>query len=115
MLQEAVSYLRAAAAVSDDAFIHVELSRALLELGNFADAELEISRVRKAAPDSIPALRQLAEIELRQGKFDEAHSVCSDALNIVKNRQLDTTSPAWIADLKQLQERINSTRTNASR
>ena len=115
LLQEAVSYLRAAAAVSDDAFIHVELSRALLELGNFADAELEISRVRKAAPDSIPALRQLAEIELRQGKFDEAHSVCSDALNIVKNRQLDTTSPAWIADLKQLQERINSTRTNASR
>ena len=47
----------------------VTLGRALLEMGRFADARVELEHVLRIAPENLAAIRALAEIHSRQREY----------------------------------------------
>jgi hypothetical protein len=63
----------------------VTLGRALIELGQFADARAELETVLKSAPENLAAIRGVAEICHKQGSLDEALRYFKAALAIARN------------------------------
>src|SRR3990172_7974061 len=59
----------------------ITLGRALLELGQVDDAQRELERVAKSAPENLAALRGLAEIHHRRGNLAEALAQYKKALS----------------------------------
>jgi len=63
----------------------VTLGRALIELGQLADARTELDTVLKNAPENLAAIRGVAEICHKQGSLDEALRYFKAALAIARN------------------------------
>lgn len=57
----------------------VTLGRALLEIGEFDEAEAQLEQVVKVAPDNLAAIRALADIHHRRGDSPESYAVHADA------------------------------------
>jgi tetratricopeptide (TPR) repeat protein len=71
--QEAVDVCRAGLTVHPGyTSARVTLGRALLQLNRLDDAKAELERVLVSAPDSLPAIRGLAQIHERHGLLPEA-------------------------------------------
>ena len=73
MFQDAVDVCRSGLLVHP-AYLsaRVTLGRALLELRQYADAQLELEQVLRSAPENLAAIRGLADALRRQGEFEEA-------------------------------------------
>lgn len=83
----------------------VTLGRALIELGQYDEAQSELEHVLRSAPENLAAIRGLAEIHQRRGNLAEALRQYQAALAIAKhdpeleeavydlNRQLDKGQP----------------------
>ncbi len=72
-LQQAVEVCKAGLAIHPGYLsARVTLGRALIELNQLEDAEAEIGRVLKSAPDNLAAIRGLAEIHHRRGERPQA-------------------------------------------
>jgi tetratricopeptide (TPR) repeat protein len=82
-LQEAVDVCRAGLEIHP-AYIsaRVTLGRALLELQQFDQAQLELEQVVKSAPENLAAIRGLAEAHHRQGSLVQALAQYRAALAI---------------------------------
>ncbi len=63
----------------------VTLGRALIELGQDADAQPELEVVVKGAPENLAAIRGLAGIHHRRGALVEALAQYRAALNLARN------------------------------
>jgi tetratricopeptide (TPR) repeat protein len=63
----------------------VTLGRALIELGNLADAERELVRVLESAPENLTAIRALALLHRRRGDLAQALAHYQDALQLAPN------------------------------
>lgn len=76
----------------------ITLGRALVELGQAAEAEQEFEYVLRSAPDNLAAIRGLAEIHQKQGNLQEALKYYRRALTLAHyDPDLDETVRA-IAD-----------------
>lgn len=53
----------------------VTLGRALLEIGEFDEAEAELQTVLRTAPENLAAIRALADIHHRRGDAPETHTM----------------------------------------
>jgi Tfp pilus assembly protein PilF len=53
----------------------VTLARALMELGQFAEAKEELQAVLAVAPDNLAAIRALADIHQKTGDIDEPFQI----------------------------------------
>jgi tetratricopeptide (TPR) repeat protein len=62
----------------------VTLGRALIELGELDEAEVELEKVLKVAPSSLPALRALADIQHRRGRLHEALELYKQAVDVAQ-------------------------------
>jgi len=74
----------------------VTLGRALIEIDQLDDAEAELTRVLKSAPENLAAIRGLAEIEHRRGHLVEALAHYRAALMLARN---DPDLEQTVADL----------------
>lgn len=63
----------------------VTLGRALLELGQFDEAQRELETVLKSAPENLAAIRGVAEIHHRHGALEEALRHYRAALSLARN------------------------------
>jgi tetratricopeptide (TPR) repeat protein len=63
----------------------VTLGRALLELNQLDEAQVELELVLKSAPENLAALRALAETRHRQGSDTDALASYRSALQLAKN------------------------------
>jgi len=63
----------------------VTLGRALIELGQLAEARAELDTVLKSAPENLAAIRGVAEICHKQGSLEEALRYFKAALAIARN------------------------------
>jgi tetratricopeptide (TPR) repeat protein len=85
-LQQAVEICQAGLAVHPGYLsARVTLGRALIELNQLEDAEVEIGRVLKSAPDNLAAIRGLAEIHHRRGERVQALAQYRAALALAPN------------------------------
>ncbi len=76
----------------------VTLGRALVELGQLDEAQVELSRVLESAPENLAAIRGLAEIHHRRGNLAEALAQYRAALLLARN---DPDLEETIADLSR--------------
>ena len=85
-LQEAVDVCRAGLAIHP-AYLsaRVTLGRALLDCQRLEDAQRELERVLKSAPENLAAIRGLAEIHHRRGAMGEALAQYRAALALARN------------------------------
>jgi tetratricopeptide (TPR) repeat protein len=51
----------------------VTLGRALIEIGEFESASIELEQVLRTAPENLAAIRALAEIHRRRGEMPESY------------------------------------------
>jgi tetratricopeptide (TPR) repeat protein len=84
----------------------VTLGRALIELGQYEDAQAELELVLRSAPENLAAIRGLGEIHQRRGNLTEALRQYQTALGLAKHdpeleesvhdltRQLESASSA---------------------
>jgi tetratricopeptide (TPR) repeat protein len=85
-LQQAVDICQAGLAMHPGYLsARVTLGRALIELNQLEDAEVEIGRVLKSAPDNLAAIRGLAEIHHRRGERVQALAQYRAALALAPN------------------------------
>jgi tetratricopeptide (TPR) repeat protein len=56
----------------------VTLGRALMEIGEFDEAQQHLEQVIRVAPDNLAAIRALAEIHHRRGDSPDAYAVAAD-------------------------------------
>src|SRR5437588_12296496 len=63
----------------------VTLGRALLELGDLAEAQHELEHVLASAPENLAAIRGLAEIHHTRGALAEALKYFRSALALARN------------------------------
>jgi tetratricopeptide (TPR) repeat protein len=101
-LEEAVDVCRAGLTLHP-AYLsaRVTLGRALLDLQQFDDAQQELERVLKSAPENLAAIRGLAEIHHRRGSLAEALVQYRAALALARN---DPDLEQTVSDLEyQLQ------------
>jgi tetratricopeptide (TPR) repeat protein len=85
-LQEAVDTARAGLDIHPAYHsARVTLGRALLELGQFADAQHELEQVLKGAPENLAAIKGLAEAHHRQGSLVAALAQYRAALAIARH------------------------------
>jgi tetratricopeptide (TPR) repeat protein len=63
----------------------VTLGRALIELGQYEDAEAELEFVLRSAPENLAAIRGLGEIHQRRGNLTEALRQYQAALGLAKH------------------------------
>jgi tetratricopeptide (TPR) repeat protein len=95
--QEAVQTCRAGLAIHPGYLsARVTLGRALLELGELAEAHAELSRVLESAPENLAAIRGLAEIYHRRGELPQALVQYRAALSLARH---DPDLEQTIADL----------------
>jgi tetratricopeptide (TPR) repeat protein len=84
--QESIEVCRAGLALHPGYLsARVTLARALLELEQLDDAQAELTRVLKSAPENLAALRALAETRQRQGSDADALASYRSALLLAKN------------------------------
>jgi tetratricopeptide (TPR) repeat protein len=84
--QEAVDVCRTGLAIHPGYLsARVTLGRALLELDQLAEAQVELQLVLKSAPENLAALRALAETHHRQGSDTDALTSYRSALALAKN------------------------------
>jgi tetratricopeptide (TPR) repeat protein len=85
-LQEAVDVCRAGLTIHPGYLsARVTLGRALIELQQLEEAQVELERVLKSAAENLAAIRGLAEIHHRRGSLAEALSQYRAALALAKN------------------------------
>jgi len=85
-LQEAVDTSRAGLEIHPAYHsARVTLGRALLELGQFEDAQHELERVLKSAPENLAAIKGLAEAHHQQGALEPALAQYRAALAIARH------------------------------
>ena len=89
----------------------VTLGRALVELGQLEEAQVELSRVLLGAPENLAAIRGLAEVYHRRGELGRALEQYRAALLLARNdpdleetiadlsRQVEPAEPAPVAGL----------------
>ena len=95
--QDAVDVCRAGLAIHPGYLsARVTLGRALLELQHLDDAQRELERVLKSAPENLAAIRGLAEIHHRRGSLAEALAQYRAALALARN---DPDLEQTVADL----------------
>jgi Flp pilus assembly protein TadD len=63
----------------------VTLGRSLIELGDLEGAQRELQRVQEDAPENLPAIRGLAQIDRRRGATAEALARYQMALKLAPN------------------------------
>ena len=84
--QEAVDTCTAGLAVHPEYLsARVTLGRALIELDKLDQAQKELERVLKTAPENLAAIRGLAEIHHRRGSLPEALAQYRVALSLARN------------------------------
>jgi tetratricopeptide (TPR) repeat protein len=84
--QEAVDTCRAGLALHPEYLsARVTLGRALIELNKLDDAQSELGRVLKSAPENLAAIRGLADIFHRRGALSEALVYYRIALSLARN------------------------------
>jgi tetratricopeptide (TPR) repeat protein len=84
--QEAIDTCRAGLAIHPGYLsARVTLGRALVELGQLDEAQVELSRVTESAPENLAAIRGLAEIYHRRGDLAEALAQYRAALLLARN------------------------------
>ena len=97
MFQEAVDICRSGLEVHPSYLsARVTLGRALVELGQFEDAQRELHQVLQSAPENLAAIRGLADVYHRQGALAEALAQYRAALAIARH---DPDLEQTIADL----------------
>jgi len=97
MFQEAVDICRSGLEVHPSYLsARVTLGRALIELGQFEDAQRELHQVLQSAPENLAAIRGLADVYHRQGALAEALAQYRAALAIARH---DPDLEQTIADL----------------
>jgi tetratricopeptide (TPR) repeat protein len=85
-LQEAVDVCRAGLTIHPGYLsARVTLGRALIELQQLEEAQVELERVLKSAAENLAAIRGLAEIHHRRGSLAEALSQYRAALALARN------------------------------
>jgi tetratricopeptide (TPR) repeat protein len=85
-LQEAVDVCRAGLTIHPGYLsARVTLGRALIELQQLEDAQVELERVLKSAAENLAAIRGLAEIHHRRGSLAEALAQYRAALALARN------------------------------
>jgi len=85
-LQEAVDVCRAGLTIHPGYLsARVTLGRALLDLRHLEEAQEELERVMKSAPENLAAIRGLAEIHHRRGALAEALAQYRAALALARN------------------------------
>src|SRR4051794_10916339 len=85
-LQEAVDVCRAGLTIHPGYLsARVTLGRALIELQQPEDAQVELERVLKSAAENLAAIRGLAEIHHRRGSLAEALAQYRAALALARN------------------------------
>jgi len=95
--QEAVDTCRAGLKIHPGYLsARVTLGRALIELGQLDEAQVELSRVLESAPENLAAIRGLAEIHHRHGNLVQALAQYRAALLLARN---DPDLEDTIADL----------------
>lgn len=95
--QEAVDICRAGLGIHPGYLsARVTLGRALIELGQLEEAQVELARVLESAPDNLAAIRGLAEIYHRRGELGQALAQYRAALLLARN---DPDLEETIADL----------------
>ena len=72
---------------------HVTLGRALVEVGEFDAASVELEQVLRSAPENLAAIRALADIHRRRGEIPETLDHY-DASNDPANRAAERRRPA---------------------
>jgi tetratricopeptide (TPR) repeat protein len=98
-LQESIETCRAGLAIHPGYLsARVTLGRALLEVNQLDEAQVELEQVLKSAPENLAALRGLAEIFHRQGSLAAALAQYRSALAIAKN---DPDLQRTVAELSQ--------------
>jgi len=97
--QEAVDACRAGLAIHP-AYLsaRVTLGRALVDLNQLDEAQVELSRVLESAPENLAAIRGLAEIYHRRGDLSAALTQYRAALQLARN---DPDLEETIADLSR--------------
>jgi tetratricopeptide (TPR) repeat protein len=111
--QEAVDVCRAGLSVHPGyTSARVTLGRALLQLNRLDDAKAEIERVLASAPDNLPAIRGLAQIQERQGLLHDALAHYHTALSLAPN---DPELEETVARLSREAAVRSSNREKASR
>ena len=60
----------------------VTLGRALIEVGDFEAAQVELAQVLQGAPENLAAIRGLAEIHKRRGEYRAALGLYESALRL---------------------------------
>jgi len=97
MFQEAVDVCHAGLAVHPSYLsARVTLGRALIELGQFDEALLELQQVLQSAPENLAAIRGLADVYHRRGDLAEALAQYRAALAIARH---DPDLEQTVADL----------------
>ena len=97
--QEAVDTCRAGLKIHPGYLsARVTLGRALIELGQLDEAQVELSRVLESAPENLAAIRGLAEIYHRRGDLAQALAQYRAALLLARN---DPDLEETIADLSR--------------
>jgi tetratricopeptide (TPR) repeat protein len=97
--QESVDACRAGLAIHPGYLsARVTLGRALLELGQLDDAQLELGLVLKSAPENLAAIRGTADILYKRGALTEALEYYRTALGLARN---DPDLEQTVADLAQ--------------
>jgi tetratricopeptide (TPR) repeat protein len=85
-LQEAVDVCRAGLTIHPGYLsARVTLGRALIELQQLEEAQIELERVLKSAAENLAAIRGLAEIHHRRGSLAEALAQYRAALTLARN------------------------------
>jgi tetratricopeptide (TPR) repeat protein len=85
-LQEAVDVCRAGLTIHPGYLsARVTLGRALIELQQLEEAQVELERVLKSAAENLAAIRGLAEIHHRRGSLAEALAQYRSALALARN------------------------------
>jgi tetratricopeptide (TPR) repeat protein len=85
-LQEAVDVCRAGLTIHPGYLsARVTLGRALIELQQLEEAQVELERVLKSAAENLAAIRGLAEIHHRRGSLAEALAQYRAALTLARN------------------------------
>jgi tetratricopeptide (TPR) repeat protein len=85
----------------------VTLGRALLEMGDYDSAAVELEQVLQVAPENLAAIRALAEIHRRRGEMPEVVPVMEDDVEPAPPPPIPvvTSDPARIA-VKSLSMRV---------
>ena len=111
MFQEAVDVCRAGLAIHPSYLsARVTLGRALVELQLFDEAQQELERVLKSAPENLAAIRGLADVFHRRGALPEALAQYRAALAIARH---DPDLEQTVADLaRQVEPKPSSHATD---